>query len=117
MCQDETLDTDNPLLTVTYYTKKGTVQVQGNEASLNSFEELFPKLKAEAERDRPSTSCITMGRDTGSDQEEEGGTMIPEVTKPDLKLITSPSGPVPPTPSKLFQQLRESLSLLELDFT
>ena len=112
VCQDETLDTDNPLLTFTYYTKKGTVLIQGNEASLNSFEELFPKMKAEAERDRHCTNSSTVG-DTTSEQEEENDKVVPEVTEPDLKPTTSPSGPAPPTPPKLLQQLRESRSLLD----
>ncbi|KAA8582388.1 hypothetical protein FQN60_009128, partial [Etheostoma spectabile] len=73
--------------TLTYYSKKGLVLEQGNEASFNFFEEIFPNLKAEAEQDQPSTSSSTMERDTGSDQEEEDATMIPEVTEPDLKPI------------------------------
>ncbi len=44
ICEDEMLDTDNPILTITYYTK-GTFLLQGNEVSLNSFEEIFPLLK------------------------------------------------------------------------
>lgn len=38
--------------------------------------------------------------------------MVPVVTE-----TTSPPSPLPGTPPKLLQQLRESLSLLELDFT
>ncbi len=38
ICKDEHLDKDDPLLTITYYTK-GKVMVQGNEANLKSFEE------------------------------------------------------------------------------
>lgn len=96
--------------------KKGTMLVWGNDTSLNSFEELFPKMKAEAERGHPNTSISTVGGDTASEQEEEDNTVVLEVKETDLKPTNSPSGPVPPTPPKLLQQLRESLSLLELDF-
>ncbi|KAJ8372040.1 hypothetical protein AAFF_G00295520 [Aldrovandia affinis] len=72
-------------------------------------------MKAETERERPNSS--TVAGNTASEQEEEDDTMVPEVTEPDLKPTTSPSGPAHPTPPKLLQQLRESLSLLELDFT
>ncbi|KAI9535877.1 hypothetical protein NQZ68_039538 [Dissostichus eleginoides] len=41
ICKDEHLDKDDPLLTITYYTK-GKVMVQGKEANLESFEEAFP---------------------------------------------------------------------------
>ncbi len=84
------LDTDNPILTITYYTK-GTFLLQGNEVSLNSFEEIFPLLKArvENERDETHVNC--------TDSEEEG--------------------PENPSPSSSERQLRDSLALLELDFT
>ncbi|KAJ8414245.1 hypothetical protein AAFF_G00051150 [Aldrovandia affinis] len=72
-------------------------------------------MKAETERERPNSS--TVAGNAASEQEEEDDTMVPEVTEPDLKPTTSPSGPAHPTPPKLLQQLRESLSLLELDFT
>lgn len=42
--------------------------------------------------------------------------MVPEVTEPNLKPTTNPSGPAPPTTPKLLQQPKESMSLLELDF-
>ncbi len=74
ICEDEMLDTDNPILTITYYTK-GTFLLQGNEVSLNSFEEIFPLLKARVE------------------------------------------GPENHSPSSSEHQLRDSLALLELDFT
>ncbi len=79
-----------PLLTITYYTK-GTFLLQGNEVSLNSFEEIFSLLKArvENERDETHVNC--------TDSEEEG--------------------PENPSPSSTERQLRESLALLELDFT
>ena len=48
ICEDETLNIDDPELTIFYY-KKGTVLVQGNENSLSSFERAFPTLKAEVE--------------------------------------------------------------------
>ncbi len=90
ICEDEMLDTDNPILTITYYTK-GTFLLQGNEVSLNSFEEIFPLLKArvENERDETHVNC--------TDSEEEG--------------------PENPPPSSSERQLRDSLALLELDFT
>ncbi|KAK9965987.1 hypothetical protein ABG768_005042 [Culter alburnus] len=90
VCKDELLDTDNPILTITYYTK-GTFLLQGNEASLNSFEEIFPLLKAkvEEERDEPQANC--------TDSEEED--------------------PVNLSPSPSDRRLRDSLALLELDFT
>ncbi|ROL49452.1 hypothetical protein DPX16_15778 [Anabarilius grahami] len=89
VCKDEMLDTDNPILTITYY--KGTFLLQGNEASLNSFEETFPLLKArvEEERDEPHAHC--------TDSEEED--------------------PVKLSPSASDRRLRDSLALLELDFT
>ncbi len=90
---------------------------QGNEASLNSFEELFSKMKVEAEKVQPSTSNSTVRGDTASEQEEEENTLVPDVKEPDLKPTTRPSGPTPPTSPKLLQQLGESLCLLELDFT
>ncbi len=90
ICEDEMLDTHNPILTITYYTK-GTFLLQGNEVSLNSFEEIFPLLKArvENERDETHVNC--------TDSEEEG--------------------PENPPPSSSERQLRDSLALLELDFT
>lgn len=89
ICKDEMLDTDNPILTITYYTK-GTFLLQGNEASLNSFEEIFPRLKArvEEERDEPHANS--------TDSEEEG--------------------PVILSPAPSDRRLRDSLALLELDF-
>ena len=48
ICEDETLNIDDPQLTISYY-KKGTVLVQGNDNSLSSFEKAFPMLKAEVE--------------------------------------------------------------------
>ncbi|XP_058644179.1 uncharacterized protein LOC131547540 isoform X2 [Onychostoma macrolepis] len=65
ICEDEMLDTDNPILTITYYTK-GTFLLQGNEASLNSFEETFPLLKARVEKERDETHVNC------TDSEEEG---------------------------------------------
>lgn len=44
VCKDRHLDKDDPLLTITYYTK-GKVMVQGNEDNLEAFEEVFPLLK------------------------------------------------------------------------
>ncbi len=93
ICEDEMLDTDNPILTITYYTK-GTFLLQGNEASLNSFEEIFLLLKARVENERDETHV------NYTDSEEEGP--------------VDPS-PLPPSPSE--RQLRDSLALLELDFT
>ncbi len=82
------LDTDNPILTITYYTK-GTFLLQGNEVSLNSFEHIFPLLKARVEnkRDETHVNC--------TDSEEEG--------------------PENPSPSPSERQLRDSLALLELE--
>ncbi|KAF0022072.1 hypothetical protein F2P81_025675 [Scophthalmus maximus] len=48
ICKDEHLDKDNPLLTITYYTKE-KVMVQGNEANLESFEGAFSLSKAEVD--------------------------------------------------------------------
>ncbi|KAK2897076.1 hypothetical protein Q8A67_011564 [Cirrhinus molitorella] len=90
ICENEMLDTDNPILTITYYTKV-TFLLQDNEASLNSFEEIFPLLKAKVEKERDETHVNC------TDSEEEG--------------------PVNPTPSPSEHQLRDSLALLELDFT
>ncbi|KAL1255521.1 hypothetical protein QQF64_013582 [Cirrhinus molitorella] len=84
------LDTDNPILTITYYTK-GTFLLQGNEASLDSFEEIFPLLKARVEKERDETHVNC------TDSEDDG--------------------PVNPSPSPSERQLRDSLALLELDFT
>lgn len=90
ICEDEMLDTDNPILTITYYTK-GTFLLQGNEASLNSFEAIFPQLKVRIEEERDQTSA------KNSDSEEED--------------------PVNPSPSHSDHRLRDTLALLELDFT
>lgn len=54
ICQDEMLDTNNPILTISCYTN-GTVLVQAYEASLKSFEQIFPRLKATVERKRDQT--------------------------------------------------------------
>ena len=100
VCQGETLDTDNLFQTVTYILKKGTVLIQGIGASLNLFEELIPKMKAEAERDRPQypqQGC----RRRHSIGTGRGGWH---------------SGPAPPSPPKLLQQ-EVQLKNLELDFT
>lgn len=82
------LDTENPILTITYYTK-GTFLLQGNEASLNSFEGIFPQLKARIEEERDQASA------KNSDSDEEG----------------------PVNPSHSDHRLRDTLALLELDFT
>lgn len=74
ICSDESLDTDNPVLTVTYYTK-GTFLFQGNEASLISFEEIFLQIKPEK------------GPATDRAQQEEAEDKIP----PSL-----PAAPPPP---------------------
>ncbi|KAA0705147.1 hypothetical protein E1301_Tti020683 [Triplophysa tibetana] len=84
------LDTDNPILTITYYTK-GTFLLQGSEVSLNTFEGIFPQLKTRIEQGRDQTS----GKN--SDSEEDG--------------------PVNPPSSQSDSPLRDTLSLLELDFT
>ncbi len=90
ICEDEMLDQqDNPILTITYYTK-GTFLLQGNEASLNSFEEIFLLLKARVENERDETHV------NYTDSEEEGP--------------VDPS-PLPPSPSE--RQLRDSLALLD----
>ena len=62
ICKDEQLDKDDPLLTVTYYTK-GKFMVQGNEANLESFEEAFSLLKAEA-----NTKRINVPSDSEDDE-------------------------------------------------
>ncbi|KAL7827967.1 hypothetical protein AOLI_G00311190 [Acnodon oligacanthus] len=98
VCTDENLDTDNPVLTITYYTK-GTVLVQRSEISLDPFQENFPQLKAEVEREVASTTVDS------THSEEDGAEALP----------TLPTTAPPPPPSD--RQLRESLALLELNFT
>ena len=44
ICKDEQLDTDDCLLTISYYTN-GKIMVQSTEAHLVSFEEAFPLFK------------------------------------------------------------------------
>ncbi len=70
-----------------------------------------PMMKVEAQKGRQNMNSNT-GGDTTAEQEEADG-----ITHPDLKPTITPPGPTPPTPSKLLQQLRESMTLLELDFT
>lgn len=93
VCENENLDTDNPELTITYYTK-GTILVQGNENGLNSFEENFPQLKAEALKEKPLECHNTQTR--------EG---------------MSTGTPAPASPSSSNRKLEESLTVLELEFT
>ncbi|XP_076828562.1 uncharacterized protein LOC143474829 [Brachyhypopomus gauderio] len=105
VCTDELLDTENPVLTITYYTK-GTVLVQGNELSLNSFQLSFPHLRAQVEREVDSTTV------NGTDSEEDSEAPPTQLTTaPPTQPTTAP----PPSPSD--KQLRESLAMLELDFT
>ncbi|KAL7868463.1 hypothetical protein SRHO_G00098470 [Serrasalmus rhombeus] len=91
VCTDENLDTDNPVLTITYYTK-GTVLVQENEISLESFEEIFPQLNAEVETEAASATVDS------ADSEEDDAEALPTLPTP------------APPPSD--RQLRESLALL-----
>ena len=68
ICKDEHLDKDDPLLTITYYTK-GKVMIQGNEANLESFEEAFPLLKAEV-----ATKKTNISSDSEDESPEENPT-------------------------------------------
>ncbi|KAL7862520.1 hypothetical protein SRHO_G00139610 [Serrasalmus rhombeus] len=94
------LDTDNPALTITCYSK-GTVLTQGNKISLDSFEETFPQLKAKVEREAASATVDS------TDYEEDDVEAAP----------TLPTQPPPPPPPPSDRRLRESLALLELEFT
>ena len=96
ICKDEHLDKDDPLLTITYYTK-GKVMIQGNEANLESFEEAFPLLKAEVATKKTNIS---------SDSEDES----PEENPTNFSISA------PPTPASSTNQFKESMALLELDF-
>lgn len=51
ICHDETLDTSKFILKISSYTT-GTVLVQGAEARLTLFEEVFPQLKTRVEKER-----------------------------------------------------------------
>ncbi|KAJ4929632.1 hypothetical protein JOQ06_018655 [Pogonophryne albipinna] len=80
ICKDEHLDKDDPLLTITYYTK-GKVMVQGNEANLGSFQEAFPLLKAEVDTKRinvPSDvpSDVPSGVPSGVPSDSEAETVL-----------------------------------------
>ncbi|XP_067427114.1 uncharacterized protein [Thunnus thynnus] len=108
ICQDESLDTENPILTLTYYKTKGTVLVQGNQTSLNLFEKMFHQLKTEVDINRSSSvmdpeDTINPADTEESEQEEE---REPEQKDPNCTH-----------PSTLTEKLRESLSSLELDYT
>lgn len=113
ICSDGSLDTDNPVLTVTYYTK-GTFLLQGNEASLISFEEMFDQMKAEVSKEK---ACATVDQ---KDTEQKSSQCSPlTAAPPSPPSHTQPPQPAaapPPSPSQ-DRQLRESLALLELDFT
>ncbi|KAI4814531.1 hypothetical protein KUCAC02_003722 [Chaenocephalus aceratus] len=98
ICKDEHLDKDDPLLTITYYTK-GKVMVQGNEANLESFQEAFPLLKAEVD-----TKRINVPSDVPSGDESP-------IENPNTLSISAP-----PTPASSNNRLKESVALLELDF-
>lgn len=54
ICNDQMLDKEHPILTISCY-NTGTFIVQAFEASLDSFESIFPKLKARVERERDQT--------------------------------------------------------------
>ena len=93
----EQLYKDDPLLTITYYTK-GKIMVQGNEANLEYFEEAFSLLKAEVNSKR-----INVPSDSEDDESP-------------AENPTTLSISAPPTPANSTNQLKESLALLELDF-
>lgn len=94
ICEDEKLDTENPELTITYYTK-GTILIQGNEKSLNSFETAFPELKAKVQ-----------GQLSSAVHECE------EQLESSVLLSTT----VPQSPLASQRLLREHLGMLELHF-
>lgn len=98
ICKDENLDTDDMILTITYYTK-GTVLIQGNEKHLRSFIKAFPSLKLKAEKD----SKCDMAEILETEEEEE------HELQPPLDITASPF-----LPNK---QLAESLAQLEMDYT
>jgi len=95
ICKDEHLDKEDPLLTITYYTK-GKVMVQGNEENLESFEDAFTLLKAEV-----NTKRMTVHTDSEDDETEHPTTL---------------SISAPPTPATSTNRLKENMALLELDF-
>ncbi|MGH0164055.1 UNVERIFIED_CONTAM: hypothetical protein FKN15_048623 [Acipenser sinensis] len=94
----EDSDPDSTVLTINIY-HNGTVVIQGNEASLDLFEESFQPLKEEVEREKthPATT----------DPDDPG----PENTAP----ITDDTPDASQLPSST-QYLRESLAQLELEF-
>lgn len=95
VCLDEKLDIHNPVLTITYYPTKGTVLIQANEENLNSFKDIFHQLKSEVERVKSSDTV-------------------------DSAIAQDPSHQrplAPPSPASHIHKLRESLALLEMEFT
>lgn len=112
ICQDESLDTEDPLLTLTYYKNKGTVLLQGNQTNLNSFEKMFHQLKAEVDKNRSNSATDSEDPTDRADTEESEQEEEEEERKP-----TEKKDPDYTPPSALTENLRESLSSLELDFT
>ncbi|KAL1005939.1 hypothetical protein UPYG_G00065930 [Umbra pygmaea] len=51
ICKNENLDVDNQVITVSYFTRR-TILVQGNEDSINTFEEIPPLLKQQVMKDK-----------------------------------------------------------------
>lgn len=97
VCKDRHLDKDDPLLTITYYTK-GKVMVQGNEENLEAFEEVFPLLKTEVNNKKTYVHSDHEANESPADN------------------IYSLCISAPPSPTSLTNLLKESMALLEMDF-
>lgn len=98
-CQDHTLDTEDPVLTITYYTK-GTVLIQGNEEHLISFSKDFPALRCNVEKQNYVATSVL---NSVEEEEEEETDLCPHM----------PASPLLPFNRKL----AESLANLESDYT
>lgn len=98
VCKDQSLDKDDPLLTISYY-QKGKIKIQGNSENLDSFEEVFPLLKEKVNEKRTNNH---------QDNYEDDSP---------LETIAAMAISTPPTPHNSDRQLRENLANLELEFT
>ncbi|XP_071062719.1 uncharacterized protein [Pseudochaenichthys georgianus] len=110
ICKDEHLDKDDPLLTITYYTK-GKVMVQGNDANLESFQEAFPLLKAERIPNTLSISAPPTPASSNNRLKESVALLELDFAEFKERTQARQSGP----PDNTLQQLKEDLQQLKSD--
>lgn len=82
VCSHGNIDTDDPILPITYYTKH-IVLMQGNKEHLQSFEKAYPSLQFKVEKEN---ECVP---DEYLDSEEKE----PE-PQPPVHITASPSLPI-----------------------